>query len=112
MVRVELTVRNDLGFHARAAGRFVQVAAAFSCDIWLVKGVNRVNGKSIMGILTLAAAKGEQIVLEAEGPDQEDALCALSDLVNQGFGEREKEKRIEKGEREKEKGERGTERGE
>jgi len=94
MVRIELVVSNDLGFHARAAGKFVQEAAKFSCEIWLAKGSNRVNGKSIMGILTLAAAKGEKIVLEADGPDEEEALGALGDLINDGFGEgKDKEKR-------------------
>jgi phosphocarrier protein HPr len=91
MVRIDLVVPNNLGFHARAAGRFVQEAARFSCDIWLTKGVNRVNGKSIMGILTLAAAKGEVVVLEAEGLDEKDALGVLSKLVQDGFGEEEKE---------------------
>jgi phosphocarrier protein len=96
MVRIELIVPNDLGFHARAAGRFVQEAARFSCDIWLTKGVNKVNGKSIMGILTLAAAKGERVVLEAEGLDEEDALCVLSKLVEDGFGEGRKNQGMEK----------------
>jgi phosphocarrier protein len=98
MVCIELIVPNDLGFHARAAGKFVQEAARFSSEIWLTKGANRVNGKSIMGILTLAAAKGETIVLEADGQDEEDALRVLTKLVRDGFGEENKEQRMENGE--------------
>jgi phosphocarrier protein HPr len=97
MVHIELTVLNDLGFHARAAGRFVKEAAGFNCDIWLAKGVNKVNGKSIMGILTLAAAKGERIIIEADGADEKEALDVLSRLVKDGFGEvKNKEERREK----------------
>jgi phosphocarrier protein HPr len=87
MVRIELLINNKLGLHARAAGKFVEVASRFASEIWLVKGENRVNGKSIMGILTLAAAKGETVVLEGQGPDEEKALQALKELVLSGFGE-------------------------
>lgn len=93
MVCVELTVTNDLGLHARAAARFVQEAAKFNSEVWLIKGSNRVNAKSIMGILTLAAAKGEHIILEVEGPDEGTALGTLSELIMDGFGEEMKEKR-------------------
>lgn len=89
MVRIELTISNKLGLHARAAGKFVESSSGFESEIWLLKGKNRVNGKSIMGILTLAAAKGEAVVLEIEGPDEEAALKSLKDLVLSGFGENE-----------------------
>jgi len=87
MVRIELLINNKLGLHARAAGKFVEVASRFASEIWLRKGENRVNGKSIMGILTLAAAKGETVFIEVEGPDEEKALNALKDIVLSGFGE-------------------------
>jgi len=87
MVRVELLIINELGLHARAAGRFVEAASGFESEIWVEKGRNRVNGKSIMGLLTLAAAKGHTIVLEIEGPDEERAAAAMRELVRDGFGE-------------------------
>jgi len=87
MVRIELLITNKLGLHARAAGKFVEAASLFTSEIWLVKGKNRVNGKSIMGILTLAAAKGETVVMELDGPDEEKALEVLKDLIRSGFGE-------------------------
>lgn len=87
MVRIELLITNKLGLHARAAGKFVEAASRFDSEIWLVKGKNRVNGKSIMGILTLAAANGEIVVMEVDGPDEEKALKTLKDLVRSGFGE-------------------------
>lgn len=73
--------------HARAAAVFVREAARFHSEIWLEKGENRVNGKSIMGILTLAAAKGETLVVAAEGTDEDDAVRTLVEIVSSGFGE-------------------------
>ncbi len=90
MVRIELLISNKLGLHARAAGKFVEAAARFESEIWLAKDKSRVNGKSIMGILTLAAAKGEIVVIEVEGPDEEKALKTLKKLVLSGFGENRK----------------------
>lgn len=87
MVSLEVTIVNELGMHARAAARFVQESSKLQSEIWLMKGSNRVNGKSIMGILTLAAAKGEIIVIEADGPDEEDAIKKLGDIVSSGFYE-------------------------
>lgn len=87
MVSVEVKVVNKLGMHARAAARFVREATRFSCEVWVGKGSHRVNGKSIMGILTLAGARGETILIEAEGADEAAALQALGDLVRAGFGE-------------------------
>ncbi len=90
MVRIELLINNKLGLHARAAGKFVEAASRFESEIWLAKDKSRVNGKSIMGILTLAAAKGEIVVIEVEGPDEEKALKTLKKLVLSGFGENKK----------------------
>jgi phosphocarrier protein len=73
--------------HARAAVKFVQLAAHFKSEIRVIKDGASVNGKSIMGLLTLVAALGYSIVIEAEGPDAEDAAIALAALVDNGFGE-------------------------
>jgi phosphocarrier protein len=73
--------------HARAAVKFVQLAAHFKSEIRVMKDGTSVNGKSIMGLLTLVAALGFSILIEAEGPDAEDAVKALGELVDNGFGE-------------------------
>jgi phosphocarrier protein HPr len=73
--------------HARAAVKFVQLASHFQSDIRVVRDGTSVNGKSIMGLLTLVAALGFSIVIEAEGPDAQAAVEALADLVDNGFGE-------------------------
>ncbi len=91
MVRLEMRIVNELGLHARAAAKFVEAASRFTCDIRLNKGKNHADGKSIMGILTLAAAKGEILVLELDGPDEEKALEILRDLVASGFGEKDRQ---------------------
>jgi phosphocarrier protein len=87
MASVRLSIVNELGLHARAAAKFVQVASGFDSDVWITKGNSRVNGKSIMGILTLAAARGEEVYVEADGSDENDAVAALTKLVKDGFGE-------------------------
>jgi phosphocarrier protein len=83
----ERTIRNRAGMHARAAVKFVQLAAHYKSEIRVIKDGTAVNGKSIMGLLTLVAALGVPIVIEAEGPDAEAAVAALADLVESGFGE-------------------------
>lgn len=88
MVHVTVTICNELGMHARAAARFVQESCRFQSEVWLKKGSNRVNGKSIMGILTLAAARGEEIEIEVQGHDETEALEALRSLVDRGFEEK------------------------
>jgi phosphocarrier protein HPr len=87
VVRQERRIRNRAGMHARAAVKFVQLAAHFQSEIRVVKDGTSVNGKSIMGLLTLVAALGLTIVIEAEGPDAAEAAAALSALVDAGFGE-------------------------
>jgi len=84
-----LYIRNKLGLHARASARFVSTASRFGCEIKLSRGSIEVNGKSIMGIMMLAAAKGTELMVIAEGEDAEKALDALEDLVNGRFGEAE-----------------------
>jgi phosphocarrier protein HPr len=82
-----LRIRNRLGLHARAAVKFVQLAGKFRAEIKVRKDGQEVNGKSIMGLLTLVAALGMEIVVAAEGPDADDAVLALSALVDRGFDE-------------------------
>ena len=84
-----VTIINKLGLHARASGQFVQTAARYQSDIWVSKGGKRINGKSIMGLMMLAAAKGTVIELETEGADEAAAMQALTDLINDYFGEGE-----------------------
>lgn len=85
-----VTVRNALGMHARAAARFVHAACAFRCRVIVTRedrGDRLVDGKSILGLLLLAAARGVAIRITADGPDEADALDALCRLVESGFGE-------------------------
>jgi phosphocarrier protein len=83
----QLRIRNRLGLHARAAVKFVQLAGRFRSEIKVRKDGQEVNGKSIMGLLTLVAALGMEIVVAAEGPDASDAVEALSALIDRGFDE-------------------------
>jgi phosphotransferase system HPr (HPr) family protein len=83
----QLRIRNRLGLHARAAVKFVQMAGKFKAEIKVRKDDQEVNGKSIMGLLTLVAALGMDIVVAAEGPDAEEAVTALAALVDRGFDE-------------------------
>jgi phosphocarrier protein HPr len=87
MPSVNLKIKNSLGLHARAASVFVKLSSKFASDICLQKGEQVVNGKSILGIMTLAAGKGAELVLSAAGDDSDQALKELSDLVKSGFGE-------------------------
>jgi phosphocarrier protein len=87
LVRKEGRIRNRAGMHARAAVKFVQLAAHYKSEVRVIKEGSGVNGKSIMGLLTLVAALGVTITIEAEGPDAADAVAALSALVDTGFGE-------------------------
>ena len=89
MVSVDVVISNELGLHARAAARFVDAATSYICEVWISKAGNRVNGKSIMGILTLAAARGETVTVEVDGENEAVALKELKTLVEGGFGEGE-----------------------
>lgn len=86
---VERTVQivNPMGFHARPAAEFVKLAGQFASEIWVTKDGMGVNGKSIMGVLMLAAEQGTMLEIKAEGNDAEDAIDALSALVDRGFEE-------------------------
>lgn len=85
--RLQLTIQNELGLHARAAAALVKTANRFKSDILISREKMKVNGKSIMGVLMLAAAKGMKIEVMANGEDAGEALKAISDLVNDKFGE-------------------------
>jgi phosphocarrier protein HPr len=89
MIRRRVNIVNQLGLHARAAARFVKIASSYRSDVWLVDGDHKVNGKSIMGLMMLAAAKGTSLELRVSGDDERDATDALVELVDSGFGEEE-----------------------
>ncbi len=89
MLQRELEIINKLGLHARASAKFTQVAAQFKSDVWVTRNGRRVNAKSIMGIMMLAAAKGSKIVIETEGLDEIQAMTALQALIADCFGEGE-----------------------
>lgn len=87
MIRRPLTIVNRLGLHARAASKLVSCASGFSAAVWLRRGEREVNGKSIMGVLTLAAGQGTTLDVRADGPDEEAAIDALERLFTSRFGE-------------------------
>jgi phosphocarrier protein len=87
MVARSVTVVNHLGLHARAAAKFVHLATRFQSHVTVGREGTLMDGKSIMGILLLAAARGTTLVIQAQGPDEQDAVSALSQLVEAGFGE-------------------------
>jgi phosphocarrier protein HPr len=90
MARVERTflIVNALGLHARAAAQLVQTANRYKCEVHVEKDGSAVNGKSIMGVLTLAAAKGTEIAVACEGEDAAEAMAALAAVIENGFGEK------------------------
>jgi len=89
MLTEVIPIINKLGLHARAAAKFVSLATQFPCDIEVERNNRRVNGKSIMGVMMLAAAKGSEITLHIAGENEEQALSALKNLINNRFGEAE-----------------------
>ena len=89
MPRVEVEIINKLGLHARASAKLTQTASAFGSQIWLERNGRRVNAKSIMGVMMLAAARGSTIQIDIEGPDEDAAMQALLALIADKFGEEE-----------------------
>ena len=89
MLQQEAEIVNRLGLHARASAKLTQIAAQFKSDVWLNRNGRRVNAKSIMGVMLLAAAKGSRILIETDGPDEAAAMQALQALVASCFGEEE-----------------------
>ena len=89
MIKQEIAIINKLGLHARASSKLTQTASQFSSEIWIEKNGRKVNAKSIMGVMMLAAAMGSSITLEANGADEQAAMSALQALINDYFGEGE-----------------------
>ncbi len=89
MVEKEIVIRNKLGLHARAAVKFVNLANRYSSKVRIIRNETEIDGKSILGILTLAATKGTPIILQVSGKDEEEAMEALVRLIQNKFGEKE-----------------------
>ena len=89
MLQQDVMIINKLGLHARASAKLTQLASSFKCEVMLSRGNRRVNAKSIMGVMMLAAAKGSTIGIETAGEDEADAMQSLLNLVNNCFGEGE-----------------------
>jgi phosphocarrier protein len=89
MPQAEAEIVNKLGLHARAAAKLTQLASGFTAEVWLSRNGRRVNAKSIMGVMMLAAGKGSRVVIEADGEDAEGALAAVIRLIAERFGEQE-----------------------
>ena len=89
MPQATVTISNKLGLHARASAKLTKLAGSFSCDVWMSKGERRINAKSIMGVMMLAAGLGSEVMLDTQGERDEEALVALLALINDKFGEGE-----------------------
>ncbi|MBS1160167.1 MAG: Phosphoryl transfer system, HPr [Proteobacteria bacterium] len=89
MLTRETEIINKLGLHARASAKLTQLAGKFKCEVWMAKGSRRINAKSIMGVMMLAAGKGSQVTIETEGADEAEAMAALLALIADYFGEGE-----------------------
>mgnify|MGYP003507255215 FL=1 len=89
MLTRETEIINKLGLHARASAKLTQLAGKFKCEVWMAKGPRRINAKSIMGVMMLAAGKGSTVTLETDGPDEQAAMDALLALIADYFGEGE-----------------------
>lgn len=89
MISKELEIINKLGLHARASTKLTQAAGKFASEVWITRNGRRVNAKSIMGVMMLAAAKGSMVTLEANGADEASAIDTLVELINSRFGEDE-----------------------
>ena len=89
MPQVTATISNKLGLHARASAKLTKLAGSFPCEIWLSKGERRINAKSIMGVMMLAAGMGTEVLVETSGEREDEALQALLALMADKFGEGE-----------------------
>ena len=89
MISQKLTITNKLGLHARAASKLVNTAGQFESDVFIDKQGNRINAKSIMGVMMLAASKGTEIMLEVDGNDEQDCMKAIVQLIDSRFDEAE-----------------------
>ena len=89
MIKTTTTISNKLGLHARASAKLTKLAGSFPCEVWISKGERRVNAKSIMGVMMLAAGIGSEVVLETDGAPEQEAMDALLALMADKFGEGE-----------------------
>jgi phosphocarrier protein HPr len=89
MTRTTTTISNKLGLHARASAKLTKLAASYPCDVWMSRGERRVNAKSIMGVMMLAAGAGSEVTLETAGEREQEAMDALLTLIADKFGEGE-----------------------
>jgi len=89
MIQIQTTISNKLGLHARASAKLTKLASSFPCDVWLTRGERRVNAKSIMGVMMLAAAQGTTLELETDGEQAQEAMDALLALIANKFDEGE-----------------------
>jgi phosphocarrier protein len=87
MIQKEATIVNKLGLHARASAKLTQLAGNFQCEIWMTRNGRRINAKSIMGVMMLAAGIGSTVTIETEGVDENDAMQAILALIANKFGE-------------------------
>ena len=87
MIKTRITISNKLGLHARASAKFTKLAGSFQSEVFLSRNERRVNAKSIMGVMMLAAGLGAELEIETQGPDEQVAMDALAALVNDKFGE-------------------------
>ena len=89
MIKTSATISNKLGLHARASAKLTKLAASFPCEVWISRGERRVNAKSIMGVMMLAAGLGAKVELETNGPQEQAAMDALLAMMADKFGEGE-----------------------
>lgn len=89
MIKATITISNKLGLHARASAKFTKLAGGFRSEIFITRGERRINGKSIMGVMMLAAGMGSEVHIDIDGEDEQVAMDALLALINDKFGEGE-----------------------
>ena len=87
MIKTNTTISNKLGLHARASAKLTKLAGSFPCEVWVSRGERRVNAKSIMGVMMLAAGLGAEVEIETEGIDEAEAMAGLTRLIADKFGE-------------------------
>ena len=89
MIKNNVTISNRLGLHARASAKLTKLAGSHQCEVWMSRGDRRINAKSIMGVMMLAAGLGSEVEVETDGPDEQVCMDAIVALINDKFGEGE-----------------------
>jgi phosphocarrier protein HPr len=89
MIKTNVTISNKLGLHARASAKLTKLAGSYPCEVWMARGERRVNAKSIMGVMMLAAGLGTEVAVETNGEKEQECMDALLALINEKFGEGE-----------------------